>query len=392
MYEVSTRVKDELKAYVASQKAKKTNDGLVDLADEEEDDEVIEIPTQQNKRQKTNVKGPLDVMWSKGKGKQVQTSIKDACNKEIRAQTIQSIAAFFYQAGVAFNVANMNCLKEMLAAVGNYGPHLKPPSYHELRVPLLNNEVQHVEEWVETHRTEWMKYGCSVKSDGWTDRKQRTLINFLVNGSKGTVFMESVDASSYMKTGEKVFELLDGFVERIGEQNVVQVITDNGANFKLAGKMLMEKRKNLFWTPCAAHCLDLMLEDIGKIPDVKKTIEQAIFVVGYIYNHSFVLNLMREFTKNNELTRSGVTRFATTFLTLQSLQKQKSALRNMFASEQWTTSKWAEERKGARANDIVFTPTFFLEQCPVYVYEGMERAKTAIAAALGGEDNAEYIR
>ncbi|KAJ0902228.1 putative ribonuclease H-like superfamily [Helianthus annuus] len=83
-------------------------------------------------------------------------------------------------------------------------------------------------------------------SDGWTDRKQRTLINFLVNGSKGTVFMESVDASSYMKTGEKVFELLDGFMERIGEQNVVQVITDNGANFKLAGKMLMEKRKIYF--------------------------------------------------------------------------------------------------------------------------------------------------
>ncbi|KAJ0716017.1 hypothetical protein HanPI659440_Chr13g0508031 [Helianthus annuus] len=203
-------VKDELKAYILSQKAKKTNDGLGDLADEQEDDEVIEIPAHQNKRQKTNVKGPLDEMFSKGKGKQVQTSIKDACNKEIRAKTIQSIAAFFYQAGVAFNVANMDCFKEMPVAMGNSRSHLKPPSYHELRVPLLKNEVQHVEEWVETHRTEWIKYGCSVMSDGWTDRKQRTLINFLVNGSKETIFMESVDASSYMKTGEKVLELLDG--------------------------------------------------------------------------------------------------------------------------------------------------------------------------------------
>ncbi|MFS7928509.1 putative aminoacyl-tRNA synthetase, class Ia, anticodon-binding protein [Helianthus anomalus] len=58
-------VKDELKAYVLSQKAKKTNDGLGDLADEQEDDEVIDIPAHQNKRQKTNVKGPLDVMFSK---------------------------------------------------------------------------------------------------------------------------------------------------------------------------------------------------------------------------------------------------------------------------------------------------------------------------------------
>ncbi|XP_035832491.1 uncharacterized protein LOC118481227 [Helianthus annuus] len=178
--------------------------------------------------------------------------------------------------------------------------------------------------------------------------------------------------------------------------------------------MLMEKRKNLFWTPCATHCLELMLEDMGKIPDVIKTIEKTIFLVGYIYNHSYVLNLTREFTKNNELTRSGVTRFATTFLTLLSLQKQKSAFRNMFASEQWTKSKWAEERKGARANDIVFTPTFWNnvlftlkimgplvrvlrivenEKKPAmgYVYEGMERAKTAVAAALGGEDNEDYI-
>ncbi|KAM0036331.1 putative HAT dimerization domain, ribonuclease H-like superfamily [Helianthus debilis subsp. tardiflorus] len=248
-------------------------------------------------------------------------------------------------------------------------------------------------------------------SDGWTDRKQRTLINFLVNGAKGTVFMDSVDASSYMKTGEKVFELLDKFVERIGEKNVVQIITDNGSNFKSAGKMLMAKGKNLFWTPCSAHCLDLMLEDIGKIEKIKKKQLKRVFF--WLVNHSIVLNMMREHTKNAELARCGVTRFATTFLTLQSLQKQKPALRNMFASEQWTSGKWANERKGQRANDIVFTPTFWNnvlltlkimgplvkvlrlvdnEKKPAmgYVYEAMERAKLAIAAALGKDSN-EYI-
>ncbi|KAM0006187.1 putative HAT dimerization domain, ribonuclease H-like superfamily [Helianthus debilis subsp. tardiflorus] len=123
--------------------------------------------------------------------------------------------------------------------------------------------------------------------------------------------------------------------------------------------------------------------------------------------------MMREHTKNAELARCGVTRFATTFLTLQSLQKQKPALRNMFASEQWTSGKWANERKGQRANDIVFTPTFWNnvlltlkimgplvkvlrlvdnEKKPAmgYVYEAMERAKLAIAAALGKDSN-EYI-
>ena len=60
----------------------------------------------------------------------------------------------------------------------------------------------------------------------------------------------------------------------------------------------MDKRHHLFWTPCAAHCLDLMLEDIGKIPTIKRTIQRAVFVVGFMYNHTMVLNMMRSFTNN----------------------------------------------------------------------------------------------
>lgn len=74
-------------------------------------------------------------------------------------------------------------------------------------------------------------------SDGWTDRKVFTLINFMVNSPRGTVFMESIDASSCIKTGEKIFELLRKMVEKVGEENVVQVITDNASNMKLAGKI-----------------------------------------------------------------------------------------------------------------------------------------------------------
>ena len=48
--------------------------------------------------------------------------------------------------------------------------------------------------------------------------------------------MRSVDGFEYMKTGQKIFELLDSFVEEIGEKNVIQVVTDNGSNYVLAGE------------------------------------------------------------------------------------------------------------------------------------------------------------
>ena len=52
------------------------------------------------------------------------------------------------------------------------------------------------------------------------------------------MFMESIKASSMSKTGEKMFELLDildKWVDQIGEENVVQVIIDSHSSYKMAG-------------------------------------------------------------------------------------------------------------------------------------------------------------
>ena len=77
-------------------------------------------------------------------------------------------------------------------------------------------------------------------SDGWTDKKRRSICNFLVNSPKGTVFMYSLDTSDISKTADKVFKMLDDVVELVGEENVVQVVTDNAANLKAVGELLLQ--------------------------------------------------------------------------------------------------------------------------------------------------------
>jgi hypothetical protein len=72
------------------------------------------------------------------------------------------------------------------------------------------------------------------------------------------------------KTTDKVFEMLDAIVERIEEENVVQVVTDNATNYKAVGQSLMEKKESLFWTPCVIHCIDLILEDFEKKLEVQE--------------------------------------------------------------------------------------------------------------------------
>ncbi|KAI5427837.1 hypothetical protein KIW84_033025 [Lathyrus oleraceus] len=58
---------------------------------------------------------------------------------------------FFPLVNVAFSVlfyfhSNAKAFKLMLEAVGSYGPHLKPPSFHELRVPLLQKELEYTKD------------------------------------------------------------------------------------------------------------------------------------------------------------------------------------------------------------------------------------------------------
>lgn len=64
------------------------------------------------------------------------------------------------------------------------------------------------------------------------DKRLRTLINCL----SGTMFIRILDGFGYMKTRIKLFELLVSFVEEIGEKNCLQVVTNNGSNYVLAGK------------------------------------------------------------------------------------------------------------------------------------------------------------
>jgi hypothetical protein len=147
-------------------------------------------------------------------------------------------------------------------------------------------------------------------SDGWSDRRGCHLINFLVNSPEGTYFLESVDASIECQDARMIADLLEKRIEDVGKENVFQVVTDNGANYKAAGKILMERIPTLHWSPCACHCLDLMLEDIGRLKSFKKQIARGRRVTTFIYRHGRLLALMRKATGNEDLVRPAATRFA----------------------------------------------------------------------------------
>ncbi|WJX35157.1 hypothetical protein P8452_23187 [Trifolium repens] len=97
-----------------------------------------------------------------------QTSIKDSGDYQAWLWLL-NIARFFYLNIIPFNVSKSKSFKLMIEVVGNFGKHLRHPSYYELRVPLLNIELQLTREMLRGIESERNQYGCSIMSDAWTN-------------------------------------------------------------------------------------------------------------------------------------------------------------------------------------------------------------------------------
>ncbi|CAI9301632.1 unnamed protein product [Lactuca saligna] len=178
-----------------------------------------------------------------------------------------------------------------------------------------------------------------------------------------------------------------------------------------AAKLLKEKRLTIFWSSCATHTINLMLEGIGGLPRFKNALDQEKKLTIFIYAHTKTLAMMRNYTKKREIIRSGVTRFASAFLTLQSLFEKKEQLKHMFSSTEWEECKFSGMPKGRASYGTVTSLQFWagVTQClkvlsPLvkvirmvdadwkpsmgFVYEDIKVAKEEIMKALGGQEKA----
>ncbi|KAL4185246.1 hypothetical protein AMTRI_Chr10g229780 [Amborella trichopoda] len=129
----------------------------------------------------------------------------------------------------------------------------------------------------------WPGTGVTIMTDGWKDKSDnRHLVNFLIGCPKGIVYHSGIDLSRKRYTGRLICAHLDKIVDEVGPENVVQVVTDIAVNYIKAGL--------------------------------------------FIYNHTYLHALMREHCMR-EIVKESTTRFATAFLTIQSILVNKAGLR-----------------------------------------------------------------
>ncbi|XP_050263955.1 uncharacterized protein LOC126708192 [Quercus robur] len=272
-----------------------------------------------------------------------------------------------YDACIPINAVNSSYYQPMFNAVVAYGLGYRGPNYHALQVPLLRDAKREVQLIVDSHRSYWADTGCTIMADGWTDIRHRTLINFLVYCPKGIIFICFVDASNLVKDAINLSNLFDEIVSWVGLANIVHLVTDNVANYVATGRILCGKYRNISWSPCAAHCLNLIFKEIGKMDHVAKLAKRASKITVFIYNHVALQAWLRTRKNWTEIVRPGPTRFATTFIALGSLKEHKHDLQALVTCKFYVESRYAKDKKTKAVVKIILDNQFW-NDCHVIVH------------------------
>ncbi|XP_039120077.1 uncharacterized protein LOC120256474 [Dioscorea cayenensis subsp. rotundata] len=287
----------------------------------------------------------------------------------------------YHLAGIRGNIAACKkspYFQSALDAISMIGRGYKGPSYNDMRIHLLANCKKECQLLIDGYRSNWVNSGCTIMGD------------------------------DIVKDATNLCNLFAEIVEWIGPSNVVHLVTDNASNYMKAGKLLQERYEHIYWSPCAAHCLNLLLKDIGKMPHVVELANRASKVTIFVYNHIFLLSWLRKIDGWKEIVRPRVTRFATVVITLKSIHDHKHELQALVISKHYRDNKLSKSATRKAVNDIILdnkfrddcllmvkiaTPIIKLlcivdgDETPSlgYVYEGMTRIRKGIMATLGNK-------
>ena len=157
--------------------------------------------------------------------------------------------------------------QDALMCPARAGSKFSIPPYNKMRTEYLDKIKHTMEKSISRTVLDFVpSFGCTIALDGWTSCQKKPLINIMCICPRGIVFLDAIDTSLKEKSSAYLFKVFNNAIARVGgPKHVTAVCTDNASNYKGAGLMLQDKYPDITWVPCAAHTLNLLLKDIGKM-------------------------------------------------------------------------------------------------------------------------------
>ena len=251
-----------------------------------------------------------------------QSTLREGFDETQRRECDKAWATFFYEANIPFNVARSASFKDAVLKTSNMKRSYTPPSYHELRTRLLSQARTDLETSLNDRIfSSVRKYGGTLALDGWTSVSSRPLMNAMLVSPVGELFLGGVDTSGKEKDAVYMATVIEKFIEQVGDKNIIQVCTDNAPVMLNAGKFIKSLYLSIFIQGCAAHAMDLLLEDWGKMKWVKDLLDRAKNLVKFIKIRQMPLAVFRKHEAALSLLMPGQTRFASHYIMISRLVK-----------------------------------------------------------------------
>ncbi|KAL3676169.1 hypothetical protein R1sor_026117 [Riccia sorocarpa] len=155
---------------------------------------------------------------------------------------------------------------------------------------------------------------------------------------------DHADGSNVTKDAKWVATNMIRVIKEVGPKNVLQFTTDNAVVNTLAGQIVRAEFPHIVFGGCVAHGIDLLFEDMVKLPWIKAIFSKCNEIVCFIKNsHQPHTMLMDFFSDGATLLKPGITRFATSIIMLDRTFHLEHCLKRMVVSERWKT--WATDSR-----------------------------------------------
>ncbi|TVU18691.1 hypothetical protein EJB05_34802, partial [Eragrostis curvula] len=111
---------------------------------------------------------------------------------------------------------------------------VQSPTGREINGVYLDATEAYIKKQFAKFKLEWPNYGVTLMCDSWTGPTNMSLINFMIYSNGVMFFHKSVDATGKSQDADFIFKEMVNVLKELGLQHVVQIITDNGANYRLS--------------------------------------------------------------------------------------------------------------------------------------------------------------
>jgi hypothetical protein len=250
-------------------------------------------------------------------------------SSESHASATEALARGVYSAGLAPNVLDNKLFRRGLMAVAEAGAGWQPPSAKELLGGLLDRELVRVRSAIDAARATTARVGVTLVGDGATNVKRQPILNLSVQANR-VEFIKAQNCAGMVKSNRFIADDMIATIKGLPDPKAVVLVLMDGAT-KGAWPLIEEACPWVVAGYCGPHVVDLLMEDVGKLPFFEALFAKSQKLRVFVKGHMHVLSAF-DLVKKRAIIIPAGTRFGTNVLGLNNLTVNREALVSTFGA------------------------------------------------------------